>query len=76
MSPPGWSRSVDTSLSRSAVWMIVVGVQELTPASVSVSETTYFWAPLIQSANLLECSGPFEVHLRLFGGRVSQDHHT
>ena len=37
--------------------MIVVGVQEVTSASVSVSETTYFCAPLIQSANLPDRSG-------------------
>src|SRR5215471_21546654 len=83
MSPPGWSRSVDISVSRSALRMIVVGVHEVTSASVSVSETTYLGVPLIQSANLPAAnrsSGPSGVHLRLFGGRgggrVSQDHHT
>lgn len=37
--------------------MIVVGSQAETLASVSVSETTYFWAPLIQSANVPDRSG-------------------
>jgi hypothetical protein len=37
--------------------MIVVGVQEVRSASMSVSETTYFWAPLIQSANVPDRSG-------------------
>jgi hypothetical protein len=50
MSPPGFLRSVATLLTRSALRMIVVGFHVRSP-SVSVSETTYFWAWLIQSAN-------------------------
>jgi hypothetical protein len=50
MSPPGLSRSAATLSRRSALRMIVAGCQVRSP-SVSVSDTTYFWTRLIQSAN-------------------------
>ena len=61
-------QSIGTSLSRPAPRMIVVGAQEVTSASVSVSETTYFWAPLIQSANLPERSGHAAAEKNFEGG--------
>ena len=49
MSAPGCWRRAETSFTRSLPRMMVVGVQ-LSSASESVSDTTYFWMLFIQSA--------------------------